>query len=194
MTRIAVLGPPGAGKSTLTARLGTLTGLPAHDLDDLYWRPGWRRPAPDAWERIQQDLAAGPQWLIAGNYQQTAAIRISRADVVVILDPGPVTCLRRLLVRTLRIHLGATELLPAAMRASGRSRAHHGLLRIARIAWRYRQDCLPRTRCLARRHEVRVIVLRKHTAPGSVLQMIDRELQRRRAPAQQGHAQESEQP
>jgi len=41
MSRIAVIGSPGAGKSTLARKLGQALGLEVHHLDRLYWQPGW---------------------------------------------------------------------------------------------------------------------------------------------------------
>ena len=40
-----VVGPGAAGKSTLAACLGEITGLPVIELDKLFWRPDltqWR--------------------------------------------------------------------------------------------------------------------------------------------------------
>jgi adenylate kinase family enzyme len=39
--RIAVIGSPGAGKSTLARELGAALGLPVYHLDRLLWRPHW---------------------------------------------------------------------------------------------------------------------------------------------------------
>lgn len=44
MERILVLGPCGAGKSTLAAQLGKRLDLPVIHLDSEYWRPGWVEP------------------------------------------------------------------------------------------------------------------------------------------------------
>ena len=38
MERVAIVGPGGAGKSTLARRLGELTGLPVIHLDREHWR------------------------------------------------------------------------------------------------------------------------------------------------------------
>ena len=39
--RIAVIGSPGAGKSTLATMIAAATGLPLIHLDAEHWQPGW---------------------------------------------------------------------------------------------------------------------------------------------------------
>ncbi|WP_139235278.1 P-loop NTPase family protein [Actinopolyspora lacussalsi] len=44
MRRIAVVGSGGARKTTFARELGRRTGIAVVNLDEFYWRPGWRRP------------------------------------------------------------------------------------------------------------------------------------------------------
>lgn len=93
MQRIAVIGSPGAGKSTLSRKLGDALGLPVHHLDRLFWRPGWvETPRPD-WVALQEELVRQDRWIIDGNYGGTLQIRLSRATAVVFLDYPPLVCL-----------------------------------------------------------------------------------------------------
>ena len=39
--RVWILGVTGSGKTTLVKRWGEIARVPAYDMDDLYWRPGW---------------------------------------------------------------------------------------------------------------------------------------------------------
>lgn len=172
MTRLVVLGPPGAGKTWLAARISRLLDLPFYDLDDLYWLPGWGRPNPAEWARIQEEVTDGESWVVAGNYQPTVELRMRRADAAVIVDPGPAACVRRLITRSARIYLGETELLPERLRPDGRTRAHKGLARIAVIALHYRRDALPQTRSLAARYGVPVIELRRPVTPLQVVRRL----------------------
>ena len=48
--RIQVIGPTNAGKSTLAARLGEVLGIPATDLDALYWKPDWVGSSDEEWQ------------------------------------------------------------------------------------------------------------------------------------------------
>lgn len=86
MQRVAIIGPGGAGKSTLARRLGALTGLPIIHLDTEYWRPGWVATPEEEWAARVNELAARDSWIIDGNFGGTLQPRIERADTVVYLD------------------------------------------------------------------------------------------------------------
>jgi hypothetical protein len=84
--RVLVAGMMGSGKSTLARSLGARTGLPVIHLDVHYWGPGWLRPSDEEWRERQHTLLAGESWIIDGNYEETLALRLERADTVVYLD------------------------------------------------------------------------------------------------------------
>ena len=95
-----VVGCGGAGKSTFSRALGDLTGLPVVHLDRLYWRPGWGEPPKAEWRARVEREAAKDRWILDGNYGGTLRERICRADAVVFLDLGPLTCTVGVLKRT----------------------------------------------------------------------------------------------
>ena len=86
MERIAIIGPGGAGKSTLARRLAAITGLPVVHLDREHWRPGWVAPRNDEWQATVEALVAGDRWIIDGNYGGTMEPRFARADTILFLD------------------------------------------------------------------------------------------------------------
>jgi adenylate kinase family enzyme len=104
MRRVLVIGCPGAGKSTLAAKLAAHTGLPLIQLDRLYWSRGWQPAETSAWRRRVSELAAAPAWIIDGNYPGTFDVRLPRADTLIWLDYPRARCLRRLIWRMLRHH------------------------------------------------------------------------------------------
>jgi adenylate kinase family enzyme len=104
MQRIAVIGSPGAGKSTLATQLAALTGLPLLHLDQLHWNPGWIESDPAEFRQRLAAVVAAPRWIIDGNYGATLALRLTRADAVVYLDYPVWLCLARLLRRVARSH------------------------------------------------------------------------------------------
>ena len=135
--RILVLGPCGAGKSTLAAALGERLGLPVIHLDKEYWRAGWVEPPQAEWLGKVEELIARPRWVMDGNYGGTLARRLERADCVVNLD-YPRRAFFPRIVRRLLITLGRTR---QDMAAGCPARFD---AEFWRNAWRYRNDVLPR--------------------------------------------------
>jgi adenylate kinase family enzyme len=100
--RILVLGSAGAGKTTFAVRLARLLDLPVVHLDTEYWRPGWEQTPSPLWQSRVDELAARDTWVMDGNYGATLERRLARADAVVFLDLPRTTCMRRVVVRSLR--------------------------------------------------------------------------------------------
>ncbi|WP_428682333.1 topology modulation protein [Sphingopyxis sp.] len=108
MDRVLVIGPCGAGKSTLSTELGERLALPVHHIDQLNWRPGWVEGGKEELQAKLDEIIAGDRWLIDGNYGGTMTARLARADTVVYLDYPVRLCLWRLL-RRIRTYRGRTR-------------------------------------------------------------------------------------
>ena len=102
MRRIAIIGPGGAGKTTLARELGRLLGLEVIHLARLVWQPGWVEPDPERWAALNAELVARDAWVIDGNYGRTMRKRLERADTIVFLDTHPLRACARVLRRWLR--------------------------------------------------------------------------------------------
>jgi adenylate kinase family enzyme len=97
--RVLVIGPCGAGKSTLSVELAHKLGLPIFHMDQLNWQPGWVESSKD---EIRQKLARiirTGRWLIDGTYCGTLGERLVHADTVIYLDYPIRLCVARLLRR-----------------------------------------------------------------------------------------------
>ena len=99
MQNILVIGPCGAGKSTLARDLGARLGLPVHHIDQLNWQPGWVESSKDELRARLATIVDGDRWLIDGNYGGTLDVRLARADTVVYLDFSIWLCATRVLRR-----------------------------------------------------------------------------------------------
>ena len=99
MQRVLVIGPCGAGKSTLAIELAQKLGLPVFHMDQLNWRPGWVESSKHEIREKLADIVATDRWLIDGTYGGTLAERLVRADTVIYLDYPIRLCIARLLRR-----------------------------------------------------------------------------------------------
>ena len=86
MQRIVILGPCGAGKSTLAQKLGSMLDLPVIHLDQLNWQPGWVMAPTHIFEARVREAVSRERWIIDGNYSGSLQPRLERADVAVLLD------------------------------------------------------------------------------------------------------------
>lgn len=99
MQRVLIIGPCGAGKSTLAAELGRKLHLSVFHMDQLNWKPGWVESSKDEIRAKLAEIVSADRWLIDGNYGGTLAERLERADTVIYLDFPIRLCVARLLRR-----------------------------------------------------------------------------------------------
>jgi adenylate kinase family enzyme len=99
MRRIAIIGPLGAGKSTLAVKLGGLLGIEVHHLDWLYWGDTWTATPPAEWQARLDRIVAGKSWIIDGNFTSSLPQRLAAADTVIYLDVPPSTSTIRAIKR-----------------------------------------------------------------------------------------------
>jgi len=153
MERILVIGPCGAGKSTLAVTLGERLGLPVIHLDQEYWRPGWQEPEQLEWAAQVEELIARSRWIMDGNYGGTLARRLERAQLVVNLDYPRSVFFPRMLWRSIR-QLGRTrpDMAPGC--------AERLDWEFIRYTWRYKIDVEPRRRARLAAAGVPVIELK----------------------------------
>ena len=138
MQRVLVIGPGGAGKSTLARALGERTGLPVVHLDREYWQPGWVEPSKEAFDATVDELIAAERWILDGNFGRTFARRAAAADTILLLDPPPWRCVCSVLRRRL-IHRGRArpDMDPGCPEKID--------LDFVFWIWRYRRNSLPKT-------------------------------------------------
>jgi adenylate kinase family enzyme len=102
MRRVLIIGPCGAGKSTLAGELGARLQLPVFHMDQLNWKSGWIESSKHEIRERLAAITATDRWLIDGTYGGTLGERLERADTVVYLDYPISLCVTRLLRRIWR--------------------------------------------------------------------------------------------
>ena len=87
MTRIAIIGNAGGGKSTISRKLREILDLPLHSIDQLQWLPGWKQAPKDSVASTHAQLIEQPRWIIDGwgNFDLIEA-RFRQADTIVLID------------------------------------------------------------------------------------------------------------
>ena len=170
MKRIAVIGPVGAGKSSLAAELGRKLGVRVLHLDTLFWKPGWVPTPLDEWETLQRRELAEPQWIADAQYDDILPDWVEQADTVVFLDVSPFVCLWRVGRRRLdREGSGAT---PAGTEPGA---VHQALWKFVRNQWIYRTTVRRQLLAELRRERPgrRVVVVRRSGDTEAFLRSVD---------------------
>jgi len=105
MKRIAIMGSPGAGKTTFARRLASITGLPLTHLDKVYHDQSYAYATDkEAWRNRVQQLTNESLWIIDGNYKSTFDIRFPAADTIIFLDYPTRLTLARAIKRRIVLH------------------------------------------------------------------------------------------
>ena len=91
LRRIHIIGGPGSGKSYAALQLSRLLGIPAYDLDELFWDRaapsyGVRAPAAERNARLAA-IAQEEIWIIEGVYYGWLGPSFERADRIFVLRP-----------------------------------------------------------------------------------------------------------
>lgn len=87
MTRVAIIGNAGGGKSVLARYVAKTLDLPLHSIDDVQWRAGWS-PAPQAdIARAHRQWLRDGRWVIDGwGARALLEERFRAADTIVFVD------------------------------------------------------------------------------------------------------------
>lgn len=102
MKRVVVVGTSGSGKTTVARAIAERLDLPRIELDALHWGPNWTEASDEVFRARVAAAIASDGWVVDGNYRQVRDLYMPLADCVVWLDLPLRTCLRRIVVRTVR--------------------------------------------------------------------------------------------
>lgn len=100
--RVVVMGPSGAGKTTLARELAERTGAPHVQLDALHWGPGWTSTPPTELRPKVAQALRGDTWVCDGNYPSLRDVVLARATAVIWLNYTRSRVFRQALGRSIR--------------------------------------------------------------------------------------------
>lgn len=86
MERVIVIGSPGAGKTTFSKKLSSITNLPLYHLDMLYHNKDGSHISKEELEEKLKEIFKENKWIIDGNYQKTLEMRIKECDTIFLLN------------------------------------------------------------------------------------------------------------
>lgn len=96
--RIALIGPPGCGKSTFASKLAKLLDIPVHHLDRHMFEGGEKREKQE-FLSIHKALIEEDSWIIEGCFSSTFEMRFTRADTLLYFHVSPLLCFWRIFKR-----------------------------------------------------------------------------------------------
>lgn len=104
MKKIAIIGSPGAGKTSLAESLGHILDIKVYYLDRIFWKGDWQ--GIDTGRRIDilEHLVQREQWIIEGTYLLSSEPRLREADTIIFLDTPSSVCLLRIIQRHRKDH------------------------------------------------------------------------------------------
>jgi adenylate kinase family enzyme len=99
--RIAIVGGPATGKTTLAKEIAGLIDIPHVELDSIRYQSEWVRVPVEAFREQVFKFVEKDRWLIEGNYAEVQDIIWLRAKLIIWIDFDLPTTLWRLLRRTI---------------------------------------------------------------------------------------------
>ncbi|MGO7133456.1 adenylate kinase [Rhizobium leguminosarum] len=87
MTRTAIVGNAGGGKSTLAREIASAFGTPHTEIDKLLWQEGWVEKPSEVYERQHATVIAENRWVIDGlGRLDLIPQRLGRATEIILID------------------------------------------------------------------------------------------------------------
>ncbi len=93
MSKIIVIGSPGAGKSTFARKLAKIQHVPLYHLDMIWHKSDGTTITPEEFDSQLSDIFVTDNWIIDGNYQRTLERRMQACDTIILMDFPLEVCL-----------------------------------------------------------------------------------------------------
>ena len=110
--RINVIGTSGTGKTTFSRALASVLGISCHEMDRMFWQPGWTASDEDEFLARVKEAVSGERWILDGNYNRATPIKWATVECVVWLDYPFHRTLRHAVSRAFRRSVTQEEIWP----------------------------------------------------------------------------------
>ena len=90
MKKVAVFGKPGNGKSTLSKKLASATGIKLYALDSILYKPNGEEVTRKSYEEAHENILSSKEWIIEGfgpmNSLDSFNKRLEEADTLIYIE------------------------------------------------------------------------------------------------------------
>lgn len=99
--KIAIIGPPGSGKTMIGTYVSKVLGVDLCSLDSYYWEKNWKRREHKHFIESVKQVFKKNQWIIEGDYDEIVCDLLENSDLVIVLYSPKIILYKRLLFRSL---------------------------------------------------------------------------------------------
>lgn len=100
--KIAIIGAPGTGKTTLANNLSQILNITATHIDGIHHLANWEIRDKDERDKIILEIASRDEWIIDGTYKSTLRKRLELADLIIWLDFSTISQIYGIISRYLK--------------------------------------------------------------------------------------------
>ena len=97
--KIAIIGAPGTGKTTLAKKLSKIYNITPTHIDGIHHLDNWEKRDKFERDKIILNIVNRNEWIIDGTYKSTLKERMEAADLIIWLDFSTINQLKGILSR-----------------------------------------------------------------------------------------------